>query len=113
MPDISDLFEEAEPPEGEHDTTQPRWPHSELPPPSWPSYKKLPKRTPGVLVMQHGQFDIYVYPHTFMLRWGNDFYCKHHKYDTIKDTLDGKWQLPDNVQAAILAVRAMLLGEIT
>lgn len=120
MSDISDLFEEAEPPAPKPDTNKPRWPHLEyaelaakLARETGQRMPKQKKQPPGIFVMQHGQFDIYVYPNTFMLRWGKDFYCKHHPYQSIKETLDGKWQLPEDVQAAILAIRAMMLGELT
>lgn len=110
MSDISDLFEEAEPPAPKPDVTKPRWPHSELPLQGGKFTKQ--KRAPGIFVMQYDQFDIYVYPNTFMLRWGKDFYCKHHPYRDIKDTLEGKWELPDDVQAAILAIKAMMMTEL-
>jgi len=119
MADVSDLFEEAEPPAPVNDIYKPRWPHSEYREliakmhvlNNTPKHRiKLPQPSaPGIFVMQYGQFDIYVYPDTFMLRYGKDFYCKQHPYRSIKATLDGQWQLPENVQAAILAARAMLL----
>jgi len=120
MADISDLFEEAEPPQPPSDLYTPRWPHTEYREMleimhkrnGTPKYRmKLPApEPPGIFVMQSGQFDIYAYPRGFLLRWGKEFYCKLHPYTSIKDTLEGKWQLPENVQAAILAARAMLMN---
>jgi len=120
MSDISDLFEEAEPPASKMDTSKPRWPHMEyaelakkMAVINGQRMLKQKKQPPGIFVMQYNQFDIYVYPQTFMLRWGKDYYCKHHPYQTIKETLDGKWQLPEDVQAAILAARTLIMGDFT
>ena len=67
----------------------------------------------GTFVMQWGEFDIYVYKNTFMLRWGALYYSKMHKYDTITSRIDGKWSLPAEAQNAILAARAMIMGIVS
>lgn len=125
--DLTDLFAN-----GETETVKqvprhmPRWDHVEFWELKWVpeglNDRKLVKMRPheikkpgerGTFVMQWGEFDIYVYENTFMLRWGGSYYSKMHQYKTIKDRLDGKWSLPAEAQSAILAARAMLKGKIT
>lgn len=67
----------------------------------------------GLFVMQWNEFDIYVYQNKFMLRWGALYYSKMHDYKTIAARIDGKWNLPAEVQNAIIAARAMVTGKLT
>lgn len=125
--DLTDLFAN-----GETETVKqvprhlPRWDHVEHWELEWQldeSGEKVLRKAPphkikkqgerGTFVMQWGEFDIYVYKDKFMLRWGGLYYSKMHHYNTIKDRIDGKWNLPAEVQNAILAARAMLTGNVT
>jgi hypothetical protein len=122
--DLTDLFAN-----GEKETVKqtprhmPRWDHVEHWELEWEGddenkrlvKSKRPKKVGerGTFVMQWGEFDIYVYKNSFMLRWGALYYSKMHKYDTITSRIDGKWSLPVEAQGAILAARAMLMGIVS
>jgi len=124
--DLTDLFANGETETVKHvPRHKPRWDHVEhwelewvpVPGSEEKSLRKVahPKKIGerGTFVMQWGEFDIYVYQKTFMLRWGGLYYSRMHPYQTIRDRIDGKLNLPAEVQNAIISARAMLKGELT
>lgn len=112
--DISKYFydEDTVQPSAKVDIYKPRWPHSELHETGHGQAAKAGKEY-GYFLMQHRAYDIYLYKNHFMLRWGKDWYCKLHRYEKIKEAVDGKFTLPEEVQTAILAARTMVMGDFT